>query len=245
MSNSEMSVTHSEVRDTDQVERIMPELALEQPAGRHRITFATRKTLAYVSVLELGRVWERALRRAHIPLKYSQGFNPRPRMQFAAPLPVGCGSEADLLDISLASPLAADEIMAALADKLPQDLDVLTIMPVPDKTPALSEQLLAAEYRVWLRDIERGVVETTIRDFLQAEQVMLPKRGRKYRGRLYDLRPLVTDLHIVDAPAPWVGVWLAVSARPGATGRPDEVLKALGLDDTPRRCVRMRLVLAE
>ena len=228
--------------------RILPPASCILPLAsciRHQITFATQKTLAYVSVLELGRVWERTLRRAAVPLKYSQGFSPRPRMQFAAPLPVGCGSEADLLDITLASPQTAAEIAAALVDKVPQDLMVLAVVPLPDKTPALSEQLVAADYRVWLRDVDRAVVEAALADFLQAESVPLAKRGRKYRGKMYDLRPLVTDLRLVDAPTPWVGVWLSVSARPGATGRPDEVLKALGLEDAPRRCTRARLILKE
>ena len=58
-----------------------------------------------MSVLELGKIWERSLRRAGMPLKYSQGFNPRPKLNFAAPLPVGCGCEADLMDVWLETPV--------------------------------------------------------------------------------------------------------------------------------------------
>ncbi len=71
----------------------------------------------------------------------------------------------------------------------------------------------------------------------------MAKRGRKYRGKTYDLRPLVEALHIEEAPSPWIGLWLRVQARPGATGRPDEVLNALNLTDVPRRCTRTRLIL--
>mgnify|MGYP000222496295 CR=1 FL=1 len=210
---------------------------------RHRITFATRKTLAYVSVLELGRIWERCLRRAGVPVKYSQGYNPRPRMQFAAPLPVGCGSEADLLDIVLEAPQTPESIAAALAGKTPPDLDVLRVTAVPHDEAALSEQLFAADYQVWLRDVDANTVISAITDFLQADTVIMAKRGRKYRGKTYNLRPLVEDLRIAPAPAPWVGLQMRVTARPGATGRPDEVLKALGLAEIPRRCTRLQLHL--
>lgn len=231
-----------------------PESRITNPAScvplpvRHRITFATRRTLAYVSVLELGRIWERSLRRANVPLKFSQGYNPRPKLNFAAPLPVGCGSDADLMDILLDEPRAPKAILAALAGKTPQDLVVRSVSAVAEDEPALSEQLVAAEYRVWLRDILgdtlTDVVQSAVDDFLAADTFPLAKRGGKYRGKTYDLRPLVEVLRVEDAPTPWIGLWMRVRARPGATGRPDEMLKALNLTDVPRRCTRTRLILA-
>jgi len=232
------------VHSPDQLDTILhPASCILHPV-RHRITFGTRRTLAYVSVLELGHIWERSLRRAGVPVKYSQGFNPRPRLNFAAPLPVGCGSEADLMDIALDEPRTPDAIRAALAGKTPRDLIVHNVVAVAGDEPALSEQLIAAEYRVWLRDTAEDVVQSAVTAFLASESVPLAKRGRKYRGRTYDLRPLIEALHIEAAPAPWIGLWLRARARPGATGRPDEVLKALGLADIPRRCTRTHLVLA-
>lgn len=211
---------------------------------RYRITFATRRTLAYVSVLELGKVWERSLRRAGMPLKYSQGYNPRPKLHFAAPLPVGCGSEADLMDVWLETPVDPAMMLAALTGAVPQDLSVIDVRAVPEDEAALSEQLVAAEYRVWLRDVAPETVQSAVTNFLNSDTLALAKRGRKYRGKTYDLRLLVEALHLEDAPAPWIGLWMRVHARPGATGRPDEVLKALNLVDTPRRCTRSRLILA-
>jgi radical SAM-linked protein len=199
--------------------------------------------LAYVSVLELGKVWERSLRRAGLPLKYSQGYNPRPRLNFAAPLPVGCGSEADLLDVWLEAPVDAETMRAKLAGVVPPDLSVLDVRIAPEDDAALAEQLVAAEYRVWLRAVAPEVVESAIADFLASTALDLPKRGGKYRGKTYDLRPLVEALRREDAPAPWTGLWMRLHARPGATGRPDEVLKALDLTGAPRRCTRTRLIL--
>lgn len=212
---------------------------------RYRITFATRFTLAYVSVLELGIVWERALRRAGIPLRYSQGFNPRPRLAFAAPLPVGCGSEADLLDLWLTEAWPPERVHQALSETtLPRDLIPLAVRAVPEGEPALSEQLVEAHYRLWLKEVPAAELEAAVARLLAAERLVLPRRGRKFRGKVYDLRPLLLELRAEAAPPPWLGLRMRLAARPGATGRPDEVLKALGLEDAPRRCTRTALVLA-
>lgn len=211
---------------------------------RQRITFATSRTLAYVSVLELGLIWERSLRRAGVALKYSQGFNPRPKIQFAAPLPVGCGSKADLLDLKLHTPSSAEAVFEALKGKTPADLNVLTVQAVPESESALAEQLQETEYSIWLSDIAPAQVEAAIQTLLEKESQPMVKRGRKYRGKTYDLRPLILELYLTTAPAPWTGIWMRLKARPSATGRPDEVLKALELQDIARRCTRERLILA-
>jgi radical SAM-linked protein len=213
-------------------------------ARRHRITFATSRTLAYVSVLELGTSWERTLRRAGIPLKYSQGFNPRPRMHFAAPLPVGCGSRADLLDLTLDEPWTSEAIARALRGTMPRDLTVIDTAPVADDAPALSELLVEAAYEVWLREVTQEEVAAAVRSTVTADALPLPKRGRRHRGKTYDLRPMILDLQVTpSAPAPWVGLKMRLEARAGATGRPDEVLKALNLVDRPQRCFRTALIL--
>lgn len=236
--NHESRITNPQSPITD------PQLPITNPQSpRYRITFATRRTLAYVSVLELGKIWERSLRRAGIPLKYSQGYNPRPKLHFAAPLPVGCGCEADLLDVWLESPLTPEALLTALTGVTPPDLSVSDIRRVPEDEAALSERLSAAEYRVWLRDVAPEEVQSAIADFLDSASLSLPKRGHKYQGQTYDLRPLVEELHLENAPAPWSGLGMRLHARPGATGRPDEVLKALHLSDVPQRCTRTRLIL--
>ncbi len=213
------------------------------PSRRYRITFATTGPLAYVSVLELGTVWERSLRRAGIVLRYSQGFNPRPKIQFASPLPTGCGGAAEWLDIWLESPKEPAQIAAALEGKTPDALSVLDVTSVPESEPPLSEQLVATETLVLLQDANLKAVQTAIAELLGSASILRPRRG-KQRGKPYDLRPLVESLTAEAAASPWsVSLSMRLTARPGATGRPDEVLDALGLADKPQRCTRTRLIL--
>ena len=222
----------------------LPSSPTPRPSPRVRLTFATGKTLAYVSVLDLGRLWERALRRAGIPLRYSQGFNPRPKMQFAAPLPTGCGGEAEWLDIWLTEPLDGSAIRAALEGQLPPDLRVTAVEAVPEDAPALSEQLEAVTYRVLLRDVDFAVVEAACAALTAEESVLRAKRGRRHRQQ-YDLRALIETLSAEPAPAPWTAALeMRLKAQAGATGRPDEVLNALGLAEAPRRCTRTALWIA-
>lgn len=199
---------------------------------RLRITYRTRRALAYVSVLDMGRIWERSLRRAGAPVKYSQGFNPRPKLQFALPLPVGCAGDAEWLDVWLDEAWTPEQLLAALQGKTPEDLQVRAVEVVPFNATAPAELIRAAEYRVWLNEVAPEEVATRCAALFAAES--LPRtRGDKR----YDLRPLIEAL----APCP-EGVWMRLSARPGATGRPDEVMAELGLAEQVAGCVREKIV---
>lgn len=213
---------------------------------RYRIHFATRKSLAYISVLELGTLWERTLRRAGAPLRYSQGYNPRPKIRFPAPLPVGCGGEAEFVDVLFDAPREPTEIRAALVGATPPDLAVHDVEAVAYRAPAPDQQLVATEYRTWLRGVAPATVEAAATALMASEEVLVKKRGGSRRGKLYNFRPLVYDLRVETPPEPWdSGLWMHLSARHGATGRPDTLLRALELADLPRRCTRLRLILEE
>ncbi len=200
---------------------------------RLRITFARGEAIKYISHLDLARAWERAFRRAGVPLAYSQGFNPRPKMAFAAALPVGYTATAEMVDILLEKPLAPLDLARRLAVALPPGLQVVSIEEVDLKLPALQSQVRAAEYRVnvvWTGD--RADLEARIAALLAAST--LPReRVRKGRRRQYDLRPLVEDLKLEDGDAGGYRLWMRLRHGAGGTARPENVLDALGLADVP------------
>src|SRR5574339_572466 len=86
---------------------------------RLRIRYTRDETLKYIGHLDMARTWQRIARRANLPLAYSEGFNPPPRMSFAAALPVGCTSDHEELDLVLSPPLAIAEVQAQLDRALP------------------------------------------------------------------------------------------------------------------------------
>jgi len=94
---------------------------------RLRITFTRDETLKYIGHLDMARTWQRIVRRANLPLAYSEGFNPQPRMSFAAALPVGCTSDHEELDMVLSPPRAIDEVKTQLDRALPPGMKVISI----------------------------------------------------------------------------------------------------------------------
>jgi radical SAM-linked protein len=216
---------------------------VESPArqlARVRLSYARGEALRYVSHLDMQLVWERTLRRAGVPLAFSQGFNPRPRMHMACALPLGFLSPCELVDLWLDLPAdAALPDAEALAAQIQQaaapGLEVLQGSLVPLGLPPLQTQVKAAEYIAHPLDTaDADLLAQLVRDLLAAES--LP---RERRNKPYDLRMLIEGLEARPGP----GLWMRLTAREGATGRPEEVLDALGLDAADWRVERTALWL--
>lgn len=184
------------------------------------LTFAVGESLKWLGHLDLFRAWERVLRRAGLPLLYSQGFNPRPRMAIAHPLPVGFTAEGELLDLLLTRPVPPLEVARRVRTQLPAGLALCGVEEVDLRAPSLQSQLQAAEYIVC---VQAGPVDLPrrVQELLAAESW-----PRERRGRRYDLRPLIKSLSVEGGQE--LKMVLQVGDR--GTGRPDEVLLALGLD---------------
>jgi radical SAM-linked protein len=207
---------------------------------RFRITFSKGEPLKYTSHLDLMRVWERSLRRAGAPLAYSSGFNPRPRLQLAAALPLGHTGEAEWLDALLEEPVSADDLAQTLVPALPRGLTVRQVHRVDLKEPALQTQIISAEYRVTVEwDESPEDIKARIDRILEAPELMHERRGRQY-----DLGPLIEQLWLEQADRGQIVLMMRLAARQGATGRPEAVLQALGMAGTSLSYHRLRLIPA-
>jgi radical SAM-linked protein len=219
-----------------------------QPAAvlfRMRIHYARGTELRYVGNLDMQLVWERTLRRARLPVAFSQGFNPRPRFHMAAALPLGFTSRCELLDVWLNEEVDTGELVQKVQGSAPPGLQVQEIEQVALNLPALQTLVIAAEYFALVREIpaEMDLAET-VRSLL-----VQPSLPREWRQKPYDLRPLIfllevkteDDLQLAQAAS--ARMEMRLSAREGATGRPEEVLAALGLDPTAARVERTKLIL--
>jgi radical SAM-linked protein len=210
---------------------------------RYRITFAKQAALRYTGHLDLHKLWERAARRAELPLAYSQGFHPQPKISLAAALPLGFSSRAEVMDIRLNEEISLDTIKDRLRENLPGGIQVLHVEMVDDRSPALQTQVVSAEYEVTLTEaVEESDLTRKVDEIMLAES--LP---RERRGKHYDLRPLIEEIALSPTPLPEgegqaVRVFMRLAARAGATGRPEEVLEVLGIPVETAHVERTRLI---
>lgn len=205
---------------------------------RYRIYYAKREAIRFTSHLDLHRTWERTLRRARIPLAYTQGFNPRPKMNQSPALPLGCTSECEAVDIWLKEERVPDSILHDVEQVAPEGLKIQSVLQVDPRKPSLQSQTVATQYDAILDPPPHDDLQMSVQTVLEAK-----KLPRHRRGKDYDLRPLIESLEIAHQDMRKSILRMVLSARPGATGRPEEVIASLGLDPTYARIHRTKLIL--
>lgn len=210
---------------------------------RLRLRFSRGPELKFISHLDMIRLWQRACHRAQIPLAYSEGFNPHPRVSLAAPLPVGITSEAELMDILCARWVSPHFFTAAVNQQLPPGIRLLQAYNVPLPMPALQSQVRYAEYRVETdTSKERGEIERVISDLLAAEHLSW-QHQRDTGVHTYDLRALIDDLWLIDWQPDSATIGMKLRSDSTGSGRPEQVAAALGFAGHPRSIHRTRLIL--
>lgn len=189
------------------------------------------------------RLWQRALRRAGMPVAYSQGFNSHPRISIAAPLAVSVTSDGELMDVFLTRNASLDFFARAVGEQLPQGIQIKGIRETWLKLPSLQSQLRFAEYRVEVESSESPEsIESKIQSILQMES--LPwQHARDKEIRSYDLRTLIEDLWLINQNEFGYALGMRLRNDSKGSGRPEQVALALGFPDTPRSIHRTMLIL--
>ena len=215
---------------------------------RVRITFSKQGALRYTGNLDLHKMLERSVRRARLPLAYSQGYHPQPRLNLAAALPLGFASRAEVMDMWLDEDV--DEVVSALQANVPPGLIILGAKQVNEREPSLQSQVIAAEYEIEITEAGYGPGLTEkIASVMEAESI-----PRERRNKQYDLRPLIEELTLLSLSGSPTGVlregpggegqglFMRLTAREGATGRPEEVLDVIGIPLEDTRIERTKLI---
>ena len=206
---------------------------------RIRIAYNKGIELQYTGNLDMHKVWERTFRRARLPLAYSQGFHPQPKLQQAAPLPLGFTSQAEMLDVWLDTDETLTEVTQKIVATAQPGIVVREVKGMPLLSEALPNLVVAAEYRVTCDEaVEAVEIQNRLDTFLSRESIR-----RERRGKPYDLRPLVQKL-ILEKERP-VTLTMRLSSLPGATGRPEEVLEELAIDPYTVDIERVHLILQD
>lgn len=173
------------------------------------------------------RAVERLLCRAKVPLRYSQGFNPRPALSLVLPRPVGVASRADLLVLSLDEPMEQDELLRRIAQQCPPGLQPLTAYVLePGKKPRVKE----ARYELPLRGEQVTAVGHRVAELQNSQDWTIQRQNagepENRAVTTMDLRPLVKELSL-QGPM----LVMVLSPRGDSWARPSEMLRLLGLDE--------------
>lgn len=208
-------------------------------AQRLRVTFGKSGPLVYTSNLDMAKIWERVLRRADLPLLYTKGFNTRPRISLAMPLPLGISSECEIIEISLREriDLCEDQLRKRLLSVSPQGLTISAIIEVDQRASTLHSLVNSAVYRIsFLDDVEIPDLQRKIDDLLNRESIIVDRTRRRKRS-VMDIRPLILGLRVENG-----GSLIAhVSVGDRGNLRPDQLTKLLGLTDLHHRVHRFEL----
>ncbi len=211
------------------------------PATRLRIKFAKEGALRYIGHLDLHHIWQRSVRRAGLPLVYSQGFHPQPKIQIASALALGFSGLAEVVDIWIEKDAEWD--LKKLQAAVPEGITIFDMQEVELHGPALQTQIESAEYEVTLLDeIPETLLDEKLASIMDAESILRPKRKKKRKRftsapQTYDLRPLIFELRKLSPQK----LFMKLSAQEGATGRPDEILKVMEIPIEAARVERKAL----
>lgn len=207
---------------------------------RIRITFSKTDAMRYTGHLDLHQAWERTFRRAGLPLAYTQGFSPHPRLNLASALPLGFTGQAELLDAWLEKELPLDQVTELLRKASPPGISIQEIHVIEVQLPALQTLVQANQYTITFLDpVEH--LDQGVQKLMAAEK--LPRRRR---DKDYDLRPLIFSLQPLPPDESGRQVLsTSLSASEGATGRPEEILEVLGIPPSSARFHRTRILLRE
>jgi radical SAM-linked protein len=212
----------------------------ELPRSRYRARFSKSGRITWLGHLDLTRLLLRAMRRARIPLVYTQGFNPKPRVGFAPALAVGVASEAEYLDFESWEPLEPDAALSRINAALPPDVRFLALREIARDAPTLGELIRAARYRATSRN---GLRVAAALDAFRQRSGLAVERPRKNGGtKVFELARELLELDQLDDRT------LRLTLRLHADGpslRPDELLALIfGAAADDLRLVREELLAA-
>jgi radical SAM-linked protein len=195
---------------------------------RIRIRFSKIGRVRWTSHRDVARMWERALRRARVPMAYTEGFSPRPKLSFGLALPTGCESNAEYLDVALREPVAPEEITATFSSLLPDGVDVLAAQVLPSGAGSLQEEVTSCRWEIDVPQMDPDDLSEAIARVLGAE-VLSVTRERKGRPVTDDLRPSVLTLSSAGPNGTGSGLIAELGTRPRGV-RPAELAQVMGIE---------------
>jgi radical SAM-linked protein len=233
----EAASSHGQVDYRESTIKPQPEQNQAPVVQRIRIRYAKRGPLRFTSHRDFARAFERAVRRAGVPIAFSQGFSPHPKISYASAAPTGVASEAEYLEIGLQAVVDPDQVVCALDAALSPGLDVLEAVQAP-RGPSLVDRIDVSRWRIELPAVEPCRLAEAVESFMAAPEVLV-ERLTKQGWRRFDARAAVVSISsgaIGAANTP-----VRPDETPGATGAPPcAILDLVVRQATPQEARHVR-----
>lgn len=200
-----------------------------------RVRFSKRGKVRFISHRDVARAFDRAFRIEALPLAFTAGFVPRPKVSFGLALSVGHESEAEYLDVELDRAVDLDPWPVTLSAALPEGIEVTGTCALAERAPALQESVTVVEYRVGIT----GADATEIGELIErafASSVLEATRKKKGREVVEDVRPLLRAMTVVTT-GDVTAVDLEIATQP-RSARPGEIVAAVGEHLTAEHVLR-------
>jgi radical SAM-linked protein len=197
-------------------------------ATRVRIRFTKAGKVRFVSHRDVARLFERALRKLRLPVAYTEGFSPRPKLSFGLALPVAYESEAEYLDVDFCQPVDLESLPSELTAALPDGLAVAAAIPVEPGTPSLQQAITSCDWHIEIVGAPEPEISAAVARVLAAAE-LLQERVRKGKTTVADVRPAILHLEVAGPTADGVAL-TARLATETVSLRPAELVRAIDAD---------------
>lgn len=193
-----------------------------------RIRFTETGKVRFVSHRDVARLFERALRKLRLPVAYSEGFSPRPKLSFGLALSVAHESEAEYLDVELSEHVSVDDLPRALSAALPDGIDVVGVAELAPGSESLQQAITSCNWRIEVLGAPPAEVTAAVAEALAATELPL-ERVRKGKTTVADVRSAILELEVVGPTDDGVELSAHLATSPVSL-RPAELVAVLGID---------------
>ncbi|NLN41016.1 MAG: DUF2344 domain-containing protein [Clostridiales bacterium] len=192
------------------------------------VKYTIGEKVKYISHLDFMRLVQRALRRAEIPVAYSKGFNPHPKLSFASALAVGTLSDGEYLDIILDREMDPKTLCHRMNEKLPEGIRFVEAVAIDEKAPSLMSLIERGEYLIKISGVKSRKIDAVslIENFLKQTEIVTIKKTKK-GDRQVNIRPMIHKIDIIDQHQDGITIKALVSTGSKANLRPEQLIEAL------------------
>ena len=211
---------------------------MNEELTRLRLVYQKTGNIRFTGTLDMQKIWERSCRRAGLAIAYSQGFHPQARIQQAAPLPLGMEGLEEIVDIWFQGDIDLSNFIEQINIYLPMGINVNSVQKVDIHESSLQNRVDSVTYLIKnIQCVSVNQLSEKINDLLNEPSTLIEKRGRQI-----NVRELINSMKIQKFPDPnRIEILMNLKHLPGKTGRPEDILRLIGIEPQTTTIIRERL----